>query len=282
MTFPFLAWFHYITGIVSVKDAVEILFFSTIIYYILLWLKKDTERNLMLGFYVYCAVFFGAYFADLPVIRFTLFLSSPVIALLFIIFHQETLQKQYVKIAKNTVPHHDTNPWVDELIKSCLMALNRHKEIMLVIERADLLKTLIHAPYFIYAELKRDVFDILLEKQIPGNDHMIWINQQGKLVAINASWRTHIDETWVSSEVAHLHPWKQHALFITAKTDALIFKVNPLTRNFDLVIQGKIMQGITAEQLSVLMKKHLFVPKKPTKVTEKVVAREEQPPQKSL
>ncbi len=239
------------------KELIEILFFSMVSYYIMLWLRKDTEKNLLGAFYLYCLLFFIAHYADLPVIRFTLFISAPIVALIFIIMHQELLQKNFVNLAKgstSSIP--EANHWVDELIKCCLMALNRHREIILVIERNDHLKSLIHAPYFIYAELKKDVFDILLEKHVPGNDYMIWINQQGKLVAINCSWRTLLDETWISKEAQNMHLWKQNAVFITSKTDAFMFKVNPLTRSFDLVMAGKILEGITAEQASGLMKKN--------------------------
>lgn len=258
-------WISSITGIFSLKDVVEVLFFSVVVYRVLLWLKKDTDRNLLMGCYIYCSLLFISYYADLPIIQLALFVSMPFVAMLFIILHQETLQRNYVKLSKGTVPLQETIHWVDELIKCCLTALNRHKEIILVIERNDLLKTLIHAPYYIYAELKRDVFDILIEKHMASNDYMIWVNQQGKLVAINATWRTRLDEAWISKEAAHMHSWKQHALFITAKTDALMFKVNPLTRSFDLVIQGKIVEGIHAEQLSTFMKKNLIVNKKAVK-----------------
>lgn len=261
MLLEFTGWLTYLFHSLPYKDLVEIVFFSAVIYYLLLWLRQDTEKNLLLSFYAYCFLFFVAHYADLPVMRFTLFMTAPVVALIFIIIHQQTLQKNFVNLAKVTPSAFETNHWLDELIKCCLMALNRHREIVLVIERNDHLKSLIHAPYFIYAELKKDVFDILLEKHIPGNDYMIWINQQGKLVAINCSWRTQLDETWISKEAQNMHIWKQNALFITSKTDALMFKVNPLTRSFDLVISGKILEGISAEQASSFLKKHFAQPK---------------------
>ena len=172
--------------------------------------------------------------------------------------HQETLQKNFVNLTKGAPGVLGESHWVDELIKCCLMALNRHREIVLVIERNDQLKSLIHAPYFIYAELKKDVFDILLEKHIADKDYMMWINQQGKLVAINCSWRTHLDETWISKDAQNMHQWMQSALFITSRTDALMLKVNPLTRSFDLVMGGKILEGMNAEQTSSFMKKNLW------------------------
>jgi DNA integrity scanning protein DisA with diadenylate cyclase activity len=244
--------------LVPVKDLVEIFFFSSVIYYTLLWLKKDTERNLIMGFYSYCALFAIAYYADLPVLRFVLFVSAPCIAALFVILHQETLQKNFIKATKVPRVLQEKTHWVDELIKCSLTALNRHKEIIVVIERADLLKNLVHAPYFIFAELRRDVFDIMLEKHIAGNDYMIWINQQGKIVAINSTWRTQLEETWLSNEVLHLHEWKQQALFISAKTDALLIKINPLTRSFDCIIQGRISEGMNADQIAGFLRKNLI------------------------
>lgn len=238
------------------KDFIEILFFASVVYPILLWLRKDEQKNLLTIFYGYCFLFFTAHYADLPVIRFALFLTAPLIAIIFIIMHQETLQKNFVMLAKATARTDSPDHWIDELMKCCLMALNRHKEIVLVIERNDQLKSLIHAPYFIYAELKKDVFDILLEKHIPGNDYMIWINQQGKLVAINCTWRTHLDEAWISKDAQNMHLWKQHALFITSRTDALMFKVNPLTRSFDLVLTGKLSEALNAEQAASFIKKN--------------------------
>ena len=159
---------------------------------------------------------------------------------------------------------HEEHGWIDELVQCCLSALNRRKEIIIVIERSDPLKSLIHAPYFIYAELKKDIFDILLEKHKPGNDYMMWINQQGKLVAINSFWVTHLDEAWISTEAKTMHTWKQYGLFITSKTDVLILKVNPLTRSFDFVVQGTIKEGMNAEHTASFLKKHLSLVKEKT------------------
>ena len=240
------------------RDILEILFFASAIYYIQLWLKRDTQRNLILGFYIYCALFFASYYADLPVLRFFLFVFAPAIAMLFIILHQETLQKNFISLTKPARVDLETSNWIDELVMCCLTALNKHKDAIIVLERHDPLKSLIHSPYFIYAELKKDVFDILLEKQLPGNQHMIWINQQGKIVSINSSWKSQIDDEWVTQEAEHLHAWKQQALYITSKTDALVLKINPLSRSFDVIINGNIIENMKAETVTVYLKKRLF------------------------
>lgn len=250
--------FGYLARTLPYRDIIEVLFFSATIYYIQLWLRKDQQRNLILWFYVYCALFCGSYYADLPVLRFILFVFAPAIAMLFIILHQETLQKNFITLSNPAVPLKEQQDWVDELIMCALMALNRHKDIIIVLERNDPLKSLIHAPYFIYAELKKDVFEILLEKQMAGNDYMIWISQQGKIVSINSSWKTQLDIEWISQEVEHMHVWKQQALFVTRKTDAVAVKINPISRTFDVVSKGGIIEGMSAETVTNYLKKHLI------------------------
>lgn len=260
------------------RDIIEVLFFAGAIYYIQLWLKKDSQRNLLLGFYIYCALFCASYYADLPVLRFILFVFAPAIAMLFIILHQETLQKNFITLSNPAVPLKDQGTWVDELIKCTLTALNKHKDVIIVLERNDPLKNLIHAPYFIYAELKKDVFEILLDKHAAGNDHMIWINQQGKIVSINSSWKTQIDEDWISQEIEHMHLWKQQALYISSKTDVFALKINPVSRSFDVVTQGGIVEGMTAEAVTTYLKKHLLQGAR----REKVALMQEQASQKTI
>lgn len=257
------------------KESIEILFFSAVIYTILLWLRRDTDKSLLAYFYGYCSIFFVAHYADLPVIRFALFISAPFVAVIFIIMHQEMLQKNFINLVR-PAPLFETSHWVDELMKCCLMALNRHREIIVIIERQDQLKSLIHAPYFIYAELKKDIFDILLEKHVSTHDYMLWINQQGKIVAINCAWRTHIDETWIAKEAENIHLWKQQAIFFTSKTDALLFKINPLTRSFDIIMNGHILENVTAEHTARFMKKNLIQVK--STVKEKAADLKEKPP----
>ncbi len=250
-----------IARILPYRDIIEILFFAAAIYYIQLWLKKDKTRNLILGFYIYCALFCASYYADLPVLRFVLFVFAPALAMVFIILHQETLQKNFITLSNPAIPLDDKGHWINELVSCSLTALNRHKDIILVLERNDHLKSIIHAPYFIYAELKRDVFEILLEKQMVGNEHMMWINQQGKIVSINSSWKTQLDEDWLGQQAETMHVWKQQALFITGKTDALVLKINPLSRSFDVINQGKIVEGMNAEAITTYLKKNLSRPK---------------------
>ena len=169
------------------------------------------------------------------------------------------MQKNFITLSNPAIPLKDQSTWIDELIKCTLTALNKHKDIIVVLERNDPLKNLIHAADLFMSELKKDVFEIfLLEKQAAGNDYMIWINQQGKIVPINSCWKTQLDEDWISQDAEHMHVWKQQALYFSSKTDALALKINPVSRSFHVVSQGRIVEGMTADAVTTYLKKQLL------------------------
>ena len=80
---PFLALLK-----LEYSDYLEILFFSTIIYYLCLWLKKDRHKNLLGMFLSYYSLILISFMAHLQTIFIFLIYLSPVIAVLFIFFHQ--------------------------------------------------------------------------------------------------------------------------------------------------------------------------------------------------
>jgi DNA integrity scanning protein DisA with diadenylate cyclase activity len=235
------------------RDSLEILILSSFVYYFLRWLKKDTQKNLTVTFYAYCALFATSYYAELPLLFSLLSSTVPLALTLFIILHQETLQRNFVMFKRPLAKEAQKASWIDELMRGCLTALNNNKELIILIERNDSLKNLLYAPCLFYADLKKDIFDIMAEKHTP--EYMMWVTHDGKFVAINASWRINLHEEWVSKEAAALHKWKQDSIFISSKTDAIIFKVKPLTRTFDLITQGKVFEDLSSEQLLALIQK---------------------------
>lgn len=158
-------------------------------------------------------------------------------------------------LRKFHVPEATPTNWLDEFMRACLAALNKNYEFVCVIEGQDKLKDLIKAPCVFYADLKKDIFDLLIEKQTRTTDFFVWINREGKLVAINAHWNHTliIHEGWVTPEAQQLNQWKQEALLITSKSDALILKAEPLSRTFTIGFQGKLLENLSAEQTALFL-----------------------------
>ncbi len=245
-------------SLVPWRDYGEIFIFTTLIYSFLSWLKRDTQTNLTYSFYVYCILLCGSYYAQLSTVHATLLTGAPLALMLFIVLHQETLQRNFVMFKKAQKPQEFSSHWIDELMRGSLTALNNNKELVIVVERNDSLKNILYAPCLFYADLKKDIFDILIEKHLCTNDYLVWVTQEGKLVAINAAWRINLDEEWITQEAQALHKWKQDAIFVSSKTDAIIFKVNILSRTFNLAMQGKIAEEISSEQLLAILQRNIL------------------------
>lgn len=260
----------------SWRDILEITLFSTSIYTFLVWLKKDTQKDLTSAFYGYYILFIGSYYCSLYTLSTVLLLTSPITLILFIVLHQETLQKNFVVLKKiQKTPPTDMH-WIDELMKIFLNAVNNKKDILGVIERCDNLQDILKAPYLFYADIKKDAFDILLEKHSCTQEHLLWLNQEGKLIAINSSWQLELSDEWISPDVLSLAKWKQDAIFITSKTDALVFKVNSLTRTFDLIVQGKLIEHNDAQQTLLLLYAYITPKKQPAQYQATQIIKEKQ------
>lgn len=245
-------------NIFSLTDIFEIFFISTIIYTLTLWLKKDQTKNLIIPFYSYFGCLFFSYYFNLAAINYIFFISFPILIIVFIILHQESLQKNFIMLNRNTNDRNKNQDWVEEFIKSCLLALNKKKEIIFVIEKKNCLANFLKTSSKFYADFNKELFDILIEKQISNYNYMVWINKEGKLVAINACWNFDIDEIWLAENVLYLENWKQKSIYITTKTDSFIVQIIPFTRTFNIIIQGKIIQNILPEKAFEIIRNNLF------------------------
>ena len=76
--------------------------------------------------------------------------------IIFIILHQETLQKNFIVLnrAKND---QETLSWFDEFVRACLRALNSDKEIICVIERSNRYRIL-YMRHVCFMQISRKIF----------------------------------------------------------------------------------------------------------------------------
>lgn len=238
------------------RDAIEVIFFSTLIYAISLWLKKDIQKNLLGYFYLYCLMFFIAYQTRLTAITYTLVIGAPICAMLFILMHQRTLQKNLIALRSITPAKQDTNTWLETLVQVCLARLDNEQEIMCIIEHQEHLESLLTTPLALHANIQKELLEILIASPSFNKNGMLWLNARGKMLGINATWKNpHNDE--LSSENHDYHAWKTAALFFTAATDAIILRSVPATRTFTIIMQGAIHEQLRAPATLALIKSSL-------------------------
>lgn len=244
----------------SIKDGIEIFFFATIIYFFCLWLKKDKNHNLLIYFFGYSVVFCFAALLNLATIVTFLIYSAPITLLLFIIFHQELLQRNFITLTNTHSKAIEVADWQEQLIRASLHAINNNKQLICAIEHRADLNPFLYAPLVFNTPLSQNLITFLIDSAGFDQKKILWCNAHGKLIGINGEWQVTPHETWQTQSVTELPTWKQDALLMTLKTDTIIFKADPSKRVFDVVIKGTVYENLAAHQVLMLFKKHLAIP----------------------
>lgn len=243
------------------RDLFEIALISGAIYYFSRWLRNDRQKNLLLYFYSYCFLLLSCQWLELSVASTFLWITCPVTLILFIVFHQDALQKNFVML-RNSVPINQPSihdDWLEILIGTSLIAANNNKTIYCVIEHKDNLNAIITAGLPLYADAQKNLLSMLLESETFDQSKLLWINSHGRLLGINAIWNQQLEESWITDNVKSLDAWQQDALFFTAKTDAIVFKLCPKSRAFDIVAHGKTFNKINASLALKTIEKYLTI-----------------------
>lgn len=242
------------------RDLIEIVFFSTLFYYFSLWLSTDSKKNLLFAFYGYWFVAFSSYLLQLTSITFFLITFCPLALALFILVHQEFLQRNFITLKNTITPASHDEDWLESLMRLCLHTINKNKEILIIIEQTDALDPLLDVPFHINTQLDHTLLTLLIDAPSFDQTKFIWINKQGRLLGINAFWKHTIAQEWFDKNTHNFESWKQDALALTHKTDAVIFGVSPLLRTFSIITQGKILEQLQGASALRILKKFLALP----------------------
>ncbi len=252
------------------RDVIEILFFSSLFYYLMHWLAKDHSKNLLPYFYGYCFITIMAYAIQLTTISYVLFLYAPAIVMLFMLMHQDILQRNLVAL-KNIQPAQITNhDWLDILFRSCLVMINKNITVTCVVECTDNLDDFIKTPFFINADLHKGVLELLLDSQAYESDKLVWVSIQGKLRGINATWHTPTYHTSKENKLFSTSTiWQQESLIYAQKTDVLVFYSDAITHTFTIVARGKCFENVSPHHALTLIKQHIRLQLKQKKNSKK-------------
>lgn len=235
------------------RDIIEIIFYSAVLYALCQWLKADKTKNILVYFLAYCTLTLVAWVIQLPTLTPLLFSYAPVALMLFIIFHEKTLQRNLVTLCAITPAQIQHEDWLDTLLSSSLAVINSNKSITVVIEHQNSLEHFLDTPFFINAVIGKGILDILLSSASYDDEKMVWIDTNGRIRGINVAWINH-----------HQEKIQKNALFYTQQTDAIVFNAHPLSRTFTLIINAHETAHLSAHQVHAMIKKQLSI-KAPSK-----------------
>lgn len=249
-------WLVEYLSIHSWQDGIEILFFSTVIYAVSMWLKQDQSKRLLPAFYGYLATFCSTYFLDLQILQTTLLYSAPIVATLSIIYHQKQLQKSFILARKQPIEPQKlaAQNWIETLIRSCLVISHQKKEITCIIENRDDLETIINKPLLLDLHIQKEVLDLLLLSELFKPSKPIWIKRTGNIVSVNCSWDESITHNSLVSAMLKQPDWQTYGTVITEKTDALLFHINSDPSKSGICYQGEVIKKMSSEHMLQFIK----------------------------
>jgi len=237
------------------RNALEICIFSVLFYKLALYLRRDKSKNLLPYFYGYCAVAFIAYFVQLSTLSYFMFIFAPAAVCLFVLFHQETLQRNFVAM-KQRVPQQGAFEGSIEVLMRCmLIALNKKQEVSVLIEYNDKLDEFVDCSYTINSPLNHDLLTLLLESPSIDQKKMIWITHAGIIRGINTTWHDSFAHTSPIGATQLLSSRDLNEWY-TSKTDSLTLELDPIARTFAVTAHGNTNPQVTSNQVLQIIKKH--------------------------
>lgn len=237
----------------------EIIIFSALFYYISRWLNLDQKTHLLRYFYGYCLFILLSAWAPLPLLYSALTNFAPVSALLFILFHQETLQKNFITLCRYMPAQKTSFEWLQALIRLALINRNNGINLRIIIEHNETLDNILTNPFKIEAPFQEDLLAALIMSQAFEQEKFIWLRYDGSIVSININLTQHQDDIWKEEKIQLMPQWKQDALLISTKTDAFIIATDMAGSSFTIITNGTVLSEISAENVLKIIKKHMNV-----------------------
>ena len=249
----FLTWL----SVFKWTDVLEIALLVGVVYSFGLWLKRDRSRRLLNYFYVACGIFLLAVLLDLPVVLAFYKAAWPIMVVLFIVLHQKSLQQNYV--AARTIEA-DTlsveRDWLHVVMRAAFKALQRKKNLFFVIEGKQAIRNYCTTPLVLQSPVQQNMLDMIIESTIIEDNSLVLLNQLGNLVALNGQWIMHEDlERAVEHE--HLPLIQRQALFLTSKTDVLVFFAEESNKLLTIMAQGTIVKNLTSDKAELIINQYL-------------------------
>lgn len=245
--------------ILNWADTVEIVIISYVVYRLSQWLGQDKKTALLPTFYGYCLLTIACYHASLVTATLLLCIAAPILLVSFLLIHQKTLQKNYVAFKKTSAETQPQVNWLNQLLRSILMAVNTGKPIFMLLENTDSLATFVTCTFPINAPVSHQLLTMLLRSDCYQSNTMLWLTRTGTLMGINTTWTYELDDMWFDQELRSLETWKQNALFISKKTDALFISLEPVQHTFTIIAQGVALEHMSLEQVLYWFKQQSWI-----------------------
>jgi|GEM_PF-1577196 len=266
------------------RDIVEICFFSSIFYYITIWLKKNTYQNLLAYFYSFILLIFCSYILNLNNIVYIVACAWPILCMLFILFHQKTLQHNFIALKQKSDIQLAPTDWLEIVVIHALQAINNNKPIYCIIEATDSMQEFIATSIPLNAPISQELFNLIETSSIFDYQNMLYLQKTGFIKSVNAQWSmpqlsktADISQQLLSKspfstagysekQITESVKWEYETMLRIQHTDAIAFFGNQITHSFTLLTNYDRIPHLSAQHLLDRIK--LMYAKKQTSYTQ--------------
>lgn len=239
----------------GIKDILEIFILSLPIYAFSTWLIADTNKQLLLSFYGYCAALLLSFAFGLQTLGFALLVASPAALLLCIALHQKTLQKNFVTFKKMVPAETTVSSWHESLIRECLVIANNNENITCVLEQRDAVEPYLASSVPLQCTIDHATLSFITSSTHYQEESMLIFSSTGNLIAANAVWKMPTSASWLSGAINLEKLIEHNTLFYSTHFDAITISLSHKKRLFTLIFDGKKYENLSATQTLVLLQK---------------------------
>lgn len=239
----------------GIKDVLEIILLSLPIYAFSTWLIADTNKQLLLSFYGYCAALLFSFAFGLQTLGFALLAAAPAALLLCIALHQKTLQKNFVTFKKMIPTKPTISSWHESLIRECLVVANNNKDIICVIEQRDAIEPYLASSIPLQCTIDHATLSFITSSVQYQEESMLIFSSTGNLLAVNALWKMPTSASWLSGAINLEKLVEHNTLFYSTHFDAVTLSLSHKKRLFTIIFDGKKHENLSASQALVLLQK---------------------------
>lgn len=239
------------------QDIAEITALWAVFLYITRWCIKEGTYRLVFSFYAYVGTYLLTHIASMTTINGLLTAFAPAYGIILLFIHKDSIQQRLIPLQTNSI---DQQAWPETVIQTALIAASKNSALTYVLEQTDALVPYATTAIECNAPLTKELIEMITTSTVVTQDHVVVITPTGKLTMLVHGWEKNSLEMWFTKEAAEQPQWIQDALFVTTKTDAVVFRYDPLMRSFTIISKGIITHTISAAALLTELHTYSTVP----------------------
>ncbi len=253
-----------IFSVFQLKDVLDIIFISLIIYFVLVVLIKTRFYRPIFGLFILFLFYFLILFLDLPLSKYFFNYFFQILAIiLIVVFHRE-LRKIFElaffpRLKRLKIKTYQLEHLINDLLEAILWFQKTKTGALIVLAGSEPLDDYLEGGYDLNGKLSAPLLMSIFDKNSPGHDGAVIIELDKIL-----KFGVHLPLAENLELVKNYGTRHRAGLGISEKTDALVIIVSEETGNLSLAQKGELKQITNLNELKNLISdflKEKYTPK---------------------